>query len=72
MKKKLKKGFCGIIEKIDEKNPAAKKLTNMGLTPDTHICVKHIAPLGDPIVIAVRNYKLAVRKRDLESIVFKD
>lgn len=69
--KRFKKGFSGIIDRIDDKNPAAKKLINMGLTPETSIKIEYIAPLGDPVVINVRNYSLAVRKRDLSAIVFR-
>lgn len=72
MKIKIKQGFKGIIKSIDENHPAAQRLLEMGLTPNTHLHVKHTAFMGDPIVIEVRNYQLAVRKKDLESVIFKD
>lgn len=69
---KLKLGFTAKIDSIDDTNPASKKLFNMGLTPDTQLRVVNIAPLGDPIIIKVRNYNLAIRKKDLSAISFKD
>ena len=69
---KLKLGFSAKVASLDDTNPASRKLFNMGLTPDTELSVVNIAPLGDPIIIKVRNYKLAIRKKDLAAISFKD
>lgn len=72
MADKFKLGFSAKIASIDDTNPASKRLFNMGLTPDTQLCIVNIAPLGDPIIIKVRNYNLAIRKKDLAAISFKD
>ena len=72
MEFELKPGFSAKIESIDDKNPASKKLLNMGLTPDTRFSVVKTAPLGDPVIINVRNYFLAIRKKDLLAIVFNE
>ena len=72
MRKLLKEGFCGTIAKIDYNNPSAGRLSSMGLTPNTRVCIVKNAPLGDPVILSVRNYKLAIRKKDLEAITFKD
>lgn len=72
MIKLLKAGFCATIAKIDYDNPSAGRLSSMGLTPDTRVCIIKNAPLGDPVILSVRNYKLAIRKKDLEAITFKD
>lgn len=39
-----------------------EKLLSMGLTPGTHFIVARQAPMGDPIEIEVRGYKLSLRK----------
>ena len=45
-----------------------RKLADMGVTRNTVVMVKRIAPLGDPIEINVRGYSLAIRKADAEDI----
>lgn len=72
MTTKFKTGFCAKIASIDDNNPASKKLMNMGLTPNTQVCIVKTAPLGDPVVVKVRNYFLAIRKRDLLALAFED
>ena len=67
-----KPGFSAKIESIDDKNPAYKKLLNMGLTPETPLSIVKTAPLGDPVIVNVRNYFLAIRKKDLSAIIFKE
>lgn len=39
-----------------------RQLMSLGLVPGTVFEVKKIAPLGDPIEIAFRGFRLAVRK----------
>jgi ferrous iron transport protein A len=38
------------------------RLVSMGLIPGTDFTVSRIAPLGDPIEISVRGFKLSLRK----------
>ena len=68
MKTKLKEGSMAKVTSINYKNKASKKLIEMGITPDTCILIKKIAPLGDPYIIEVRNYLLAIRKKDLNAL----
>ncbi|MDY6938107.1 MAG: FeoA family protein [Cyanobacteriota bacterium] len=46
-----------------------KKLLAMGLTPGTEFTVTHVAPLGDPVEILVRGFKLSLRKDEAAAIV---
>jgi ferrous iron transport protein A len=39
-----------------------KKLLAMGLTPGTELNVTRVAPMGDPVEIQVRGFKLSLRK----------
>lgn len=38
------------------------RLISMGLLPGTEFTVRRIAPLGDPVEIAVRGFALGLRK----------
>ena len=44
---------------------------DMGLTKNTTVKVEKVAPLGDPIEIIVRGYKLSLRKRDANNILLE-
>ena len=41
---------------------------DMGITKNTDVYVRKVAPLGDPIEVTVRNYELSLRKADAEMI----
>lgn len=49
-----------------------KKLLAMGLTPGAEFTVTHIAPLGDPVEIQVRGFKLSLRKAEAASLLVKE
>ena len=57
------------ILKLNETNKAIRRhLLDMGVTRDTEITIKKIAPMGDPIDISLRDYELCIRKMDLSKI----
>jgi len=39
-----------------------KKLLAMGLTPGTEFSITRVAPMGDPMELRVRGFKLSLRK----------
>jgi ferrous iron transport protein A len=41
---------------------------DMGITKNVEIFVRKVAPLGDPMELAVRGYELSIRKADAEII----
>ena len=45
-----------------------QRLREMGVLPQTKVRVVRMAPLGDPIEIEVRGYKLSLRKVEAECI----
>ena len=45
-----------------------KKLLAMGLTPGTAFSVTRVAPLGDPVEIAVRGFKLSLRRDEAAAV----
>ncbi|NLU10272.1 MAG: ferrous iron transport protein A [Tepidanaerobacter acetatoxydans] len=46
-----------------------RRLMDMGIVPGLEISVEGRAPLGDPIEILVRGYKLTLRKNEAQSIL---
>lgn len=67
----LKIGEKGIIDFVDGKNKLGKRLLALGCTEGTKVEVKRSAPLGDPIVINLRGFDLAIRKRDTKDIMIR-
>jgi ferrous iron transport protein A len=47
------------------------KLLAMGLTPGTRFTVTRQAPLGDPIEIEVRGFKLSLRKGEASALTIE-
>ncbi|MDT8853568.1 FeoA family protein [Paracoccaceae bacterium Fryx2] len=45
-----------------------QKLLSMGLTPGTRLRLVGVAPLGDPIMIEVRGFRLSLRKAEAEAL----
>lgn len=47
------------------------KLLSMGLTRGTELRLVKVAPLGDPVEIEVRGYRLSLRKKEAEALLLK-
>ncbi len=63
----LSTGSTARIHSFD-KNDVFLKLMEMGCVPGEIIKVEKIAPLGDPISIAVAGYSLSLRLDEAENI----
>jgi len=61
-------GRSGTIQSIGVEAGKVAKLMEMGLLPGTIVRIARVAPLGDPIDIAVRGYHLSLRKTDAKKI----
>ncbi len=68
---KLVPGQSGIIEKIDGQGALRRRLLDMGLTPNTLVRVRKVAPMGDPIELYLRSYVLTIRKDEASKITIK-
>ncbi|HVW36513.1 MAG TPA: ferrous iron transport protein A [Pirellulales bacterium] len=44
------------------------RLLEMGLTPGVELAVVGVAPLGDPLELEVRGYRLSVRKSEAAKV----
>lgn len=64
----VKVGEQATIKKIETAASMKKKLMDMGLTKNTEVVVRKVAPLGDPIELTVRGYELTIRKADAAQI----
>lgn len=56
------------IVRLNGEGPVKRRIMDMGLTKGVEVEVKKIAPLGDPIELAVRGYELSIRKSEAAEI----
>lgn len=63
----LKPGQEAIIRQFDN-DEISLKLMEMGCLPGEKILFEQIAPLGDPISIAVSGYSLSLRLNEAEHV----
>ena len=45
-----------------------RRIMDMGITKNSEVYVRKVAPLGDPVEVTVRGYELTLRKADAEII----
>lgn len=64
----LKPGQKAIIEDISCDKKLTKRLLALGCIEGTKLSLERLAPLGDPLVINLRGFNLAIRKKDAENI----
>jgi len=65
---KMKTGNAGKVRKIEGNRAIRQRLMAMGLTPGVDIKVSKVAPMGDPIELTVRGYKLTLRKTEASCV----
>ncbi|MGI6248819.1 MAG: FeoA family protein [Acutalibacteraceae bacterium] len=56
------------ITKVGGSGPLRCRLLDMGLIPKTKVTVQKVAPMGDPIELQLRGYRLSIRKEDAKNI----
>ncbi|MDR3248403.1 MAG: ferrous iron transport protein A [Treponema sp.] len=66
--KEVKPGQTVKVTKLSGEGPIRRRIMDMGITRNTEILVRKVAPLGDPIEIRVRGYELSLRKADIDII----
>lgn len=65
----LQLGERGVVTGVYSQNPILRnKLLSMGIVDCTPLRVTNIAPLGDPMSISVRGFKLSLRRLEARSI----
>lgn len=66
-----KVGQGGVVVRVDGMDDVAIRLLEMGLTPGTEFELIGIAPLGDPIEIEIRGYRLSLRKSEAARVTIE-
>lgn len=66
--KELPVGGKALIRKVGGDAVVKKRLLTMGVVPGTRVSVDNVAPLGDPIDIALKGFHLSLRKEEAEFI----
>lgn len=61
-------GSTVTVKKLCGEGAVKRRIMDMGLTKGTEVTVRKVAPLGDPIEVTVRGYKLSLRKADAEMV----
>ncbi|MCR5651053.1 MAG: ferrous iron transport protein A [Lachnospiraceae bacterium] len=64
----VKVGETATVVKLHGEGATKRRIMDMGITKNTDVFVRKVAPLGDPIEINVRNYELSIRKADAEMV----
>lgn len=60
----LSPGECGVILKVGGEGALRLRLLDMGLIPKTKVRLERRAPMGDPLEITLRGYRLTLRLED--------
>lgn len=65
----LKVGQEARVVRLNVENKEIRRhLLDMGLTRGVQVKIKKIAPMGDPIDIALRDYELCIGKEQLNQV----
>lgn len=70
--KNLNIGKSGRVIAVEGKGALRRHLLDMGVTPNTVVTVRKVAPMGDPIEIKLRGYVLTLRLDDAENIKIEE
>jgi Fe2+ transport system protein FeoA len=57
-------GSRGTVLRIEGADEISLRLLEMGLTPGTELAILGAAPLGDPLELEVRGYRLSIRRAE--------
>lgn len=66
---KAKLGTTGKVAAIIGSADIKRRIIDKGITKGTEITVNKIAPLGDPLEVQVRGYKMNLRKEEADLIM---
>ena len=65
----LKPGEQGRIIKLESTiGPIRRRLLDMGVIPGELVKVEKVAPMGDPMEVTVKGYRLSLRKGEAKGI----
>ena len=61
-------GSSAVVARLHGEGAVKRRIMDMGLTKGVQVTVCKVAPLGDPIELAVRGYELSIRKDEAAAI----
>ncbi len=61
-------GQSGVVKKLNNSLTIKSRLNDLGIVEGTKIKLVRIAPSGDPIEIKIRDFHLAIRKKEASKI----
>lgn len=64
-----KKGNVGYILKINGDRQFKRKLFVMGVLEGEKFLVEEVSPMGSPIVVSVKQAKIALRREEAENVI---
>lgn len=66
--KDAKIGQTVTVKKVGGEGAVRRRIMDMGITKGVNVCIRKVAPLGDPLEVTVRGYELSLRKADAAMI----
>ena len=66
--KEAKVGETVRVVKLNGGGALKRRIMDMGITKGVDVCIRKVAPLGDPVEVTVRGYELSIRKTEAENI----
>ena len=66
--KDVKVGQRAKVLKVGGEGAIKRRIMDMGITKGVEVCIRKVAPFGDPLELHVRGYELSIRKADAEMI----
>ena len=67
----LSVGAAGRVADVRGSDATSLRLLEMGLTPGTAVRVIGRAPLGDPLELEVRGYRLSIRRAEAARVALE-
>lgn len=64
----LSVGQCALIQALEGDPEILDQFRELGICEGEEVTLKRKAPLRDPIIIEVLNYRLSIRKEDAHSV----
>ena len=67
----LTSGLRGRVAEVTGSDELSLRLLEMGLTPGAEVVYLGTAPLGDPLEIEVRGYRLSLRRAEAARVIIE-
>ncbi len=65
----LARGSRGVIVRVGGERALRRRLLDMGLVTGETVTLVAVAPLGDPLELLVKGYRLSLRKHEARQVL---